>query len=123
MTLSIHLRSQLARLSDVLTDAGHHERMDEGTPDPAGPLDNTSVYACEGCGCLVVDQKVHELVCPGNTPAGDRTPPPPLGPQIVEWLETLDPSEVTEAAYAEAGFDADPTTAVFDRLKKLAAAL
>lgn len=94
--------------------------MTAEAPDPAGPLD--TVLSCGGCGCLVVDSDVHEQVCPGRD-GGERATPPPLGPQIVEWLDTLDPTEVAEAAYAEAGFDADPTSAVFERLKKLAAAL
>lgn len=89
--------------------------------DPeAGPLD--PVFACPGCFCLVVDGAGHERVCSGRDGA-TAVELPALGPQIVEWLDTLNPAEVAEAAYAEAGFDEDPTAAVFERLKKLAAAL
>jgi hypothetical protein len=88
--------------------------------DQPGPLDLDPVFACPGCGCLVVDQQLHNGVCGRRD---DVTSPPPLGPQIVEWLDTLNPDELEQQALAECGFDTSGTVAILDRLKKLAAGL
>jgi hypothetical protein len=87
---------------------------------PAGPLD-AAVFDCPGCGCLVVDTAVHEPVCPGNTAPG--TIAAPLGPQIVDWLDTLDPEELERQALEAEGFDTNGTVAVLKHLKQLAAGL
>lgn len=100
----------------VRWDSGHNVTV--GNPDaPAGPLD-AAVFSCPGCGCLVVDQDVHAGVC--GRGGGDV---PPLGPQIVEWLDTLDADELWDQSIAESGVDASPAGALLDRLKRLAAAL
>lgn len=96
--------------------------MAETDPEPpAGPLD--PVFGCSGCGCLVVDSVVHEPVCPGNRPAVDETASPRLGPQITDWLDSLDPEELERQALEAEGFDTNGTVAVLNRLKQLAAGL
>lgn len=102
-----------------MLDIGHTERMAKST-QPTGDTD--PVFACPDCASLVVDQAVHGPVCParaGGTP-GEL---PPLGPQILAWLDELNPEELEQQAFAEAGFDVNTTVAILDRLKKLAAEL
>lgn len=94
--------------------------MAETAPEaPVGPLD--PVFTCSGCGCLVVDNEIHERVCPGTATTG--SPGASLGPQIIEWLDTLDPEEVERQALEAEWGDANGTVAVLNRLKQLAAAL
>lgn len=95
--------------------------MADETPEPTGPLD-AAVFTCPGCGCLVVDTDVHEPVCSGNATQGDGRAPR-LGPQIVEWLDSLDPEELERQALEAESFDTNGTVAVLRQLKQLAETL
>ena len=90
--------------------------------EPDGPLDMAPVHVCDGCGCLVVDAQIHDAVCPGHHPATSPTATP-LGPQIVAWLDELDPQQVETASLEHAGFDTNATVAVLEQLKRQAADL
>lgn len=79
------------------------------------------MHACAGCGCLVVDQAVHEPVCRGE--AAPAAGGEPLGAQVIAWLDSLNPEQVEADALAAMGFDTNGTVAVLDHLKKLAADL
>lgn len=83
-------------------------------PIPAGPLE--AVFACPGCGCLVVDQDVHTRTC--SPTAGQ-----PLAEQIIDWLDGIDPAELEQRAYAGASLDAEPTAAILTELRRQAAEL
>lgn len=88
------------------------------TAEPAGPLD--PVFACPGCGCLVVDQDVHTTVC-ARRPAA--TTGQPLAARIIEWLDGLDPADIEQRAYAGAPIDCEPTAAILTELRRQAAEL
>lgn len=48
---------------------------------------------------------------------------PAYGDVILEWLDTLDSSDVERAAFAGAGMDDNPTSALFAELRRRAEAL
>lgn len=79
-----------------------------------------TVLICPGCACLVADMTVHVTACPGS---GGKMPEPAYGDVITEWLDTLDPDELEKAAYATAGMDDNPTTALLAEIRRRAAAL
>jgi hypothetical protein len=92
----------------------HTDRV-AADPIPAGPLD--PVFACPGCGCLVVDQDVHTRAC-SPIATGQS-----LAAQIIDWLDGLDPAELEQRAYAGAALDAEPTAAILAELRRQAAEL
>lgn len=84
---------------------------------PPGPLDQVQI--CPGCASLVADMTLHTIACMGGGDAQAAA----AGDVIVGWLDSLDPADLEKAAFAGAGFDDNPTSALLTELRRRAEAL
>lgn len=86
-------------------------------------MDVTACHTLPCAGHAIADRDAHEAWHAQIRVATEAFTEPAYGDVITEWLDGLDPADVEKAAFAGAGMDDNPTTALFAELRRRAGAL
>lgn len=86
-------------------------------------MDVTACHTLPCAGHAIADRPAHEAWHAQIRAATQDYTEPAYGDVIAEWLDGLDADDLEKAAFASAGMDDNPTTALLGELRRRAGAL